>query len=60
MNSVVGGLVYAASEVTVQYKNSNEDTVNILEKFDCKRVTKIGVLGSLENGVLMTGWYGTI
>jgi len=58
-NSIVGGSVYGLSETIIQYNNSKEREGSLREKIDLRRVRDIGLLGSLENGVLMTTWYTT-
>ena len=49
LNSVVGGSVYSLGEMIIQYQNS--------PTIEMKRVGEIGLLGSLENGILMLSWY---
>jgi len=55
-NTIVGGLIYSASEIVVQMHKSKKETGDMFAKFDAVKVTELGVLGSLENGVFMTAW----
>lgn len=50
MNSVTGCVVYIAGEVTSELNNCELTDVN------WRKVGGLGVLGMLENGVLMLGW----
>jgi Ca2+-binding EF-hand superfamily protein len=56
MNSFSGGLVYSMGEIIAQdlvKKNKGKGKENL----DMVKVGEIGILGVLENGVLMSGWY---
>jgi hypothetical protein len=67
-NSVAGGTVYFASETVVQVQALRDEAPSsssgakpswwaCLKVVDWKRVTEIGALGSMENGIVMLTWY---
>lgn len=56
MNSCAGGTVYITSEIIVQVQNKPKDKT-IFESIDKTKVSEIGALGVLENGILMSWWY---
>lgn len=68
MNIAVGGTVYAAGEFVCQQqvlteKNSKLKAVNkppSENAVNWRKISEIGALGSLENGVLMTCWYSIL
>lgn len=53
MNSAAGATVYTLGEIVVEIQQS--ETVS-LKSLDWKRVSQIGALGSVENGLLMLLW----
>jgi len=71
-NTVIGGFVFALCESIVQIQNTSKldlnssgeeisgwDRVTLMSWYasvDWKKVTKIGLLGGVENGILMTLW----
>ena len=58
-NSCLGFTVYVSGEVFVQVKSSYSENRNIYRSFakcDWNRIAKLGVLGALENGILMPSW----
>ena len=56
-NTIIGGVVYATSEAIVQYQSNRDPKLSLMEKVNLKKVSEIGALGSVENGILMTTWY---
>ncbi len=52
MNSLCGGFVYSMGEIIAQDLAKNNK-----DKFDIVKIGQIGVLGVLENGIFMSGWY---
>jgi hypothetical protein len=50
INSIVGGTVYTAGEISAQLQVSD------LKDIDIRRVFGIGTLGIAEGGFVMVGW----
>lgn len=59
-NTIVGGVVYAASEITVQSQTNKDRPGRWVDKIDFKRVLHLGTLGGIENGMFMTAWYSEL
>ena len=53
MNSAAGATVYTLGEIVVEIQQSESLSISAL---DLKRVSQIGALGSVENGLLMLLW----
>jgi hypothetical protein len=53
MNSVAGGTVYFAGELVVQHGNSPSGFAGV----NFPKCAELGLLGSCENGLLMSYWY---
>jgi len=64
MNTMFGGAVYFAGELVVKvdsakdkYNDSKSISYILMNDIDWKRVSEIGALGCIENGVFMLTWY---
>jgi hypothetical protein len=60
MNSFVGGMVYAGGELAVQkIADHDQESKNNDRSFqyDMGKVRELGLLGAVENGVIMLTWY---
>mmetsp|Transcript_354 Transcript_354/g.648 ORF Transcript_354/g.648 Transcript_354/m.648 type:complete len:354 (-) Transcript_354:193-1254(-) len=54
MNTIAGCTVYVAGEVTTKIQDKGW---RALDRDDWMQISKIGVLGSVENGAVMLTWY---
>jgi hypothetical protein len=54
MNTIAGGVLYAAGEATTQMTSTNKS--HAFTREDCKKILQIGALGSIENGLMMSAW----
>ena len=53
MNSITGGVVYVMGETITQYNSPSYKDKCVI---DWSLVCQIGLLGSAENGILMSMW----
>jgi hypothetical protein len=52
MNTIAGGVLYAAGEATVTASNKSEK----FQREDFEKILQIGALGAVENGFMMSAW----
>lgn len=53
MNTIAGGIVYIAGEITSQLQNKN---INNFSQENWNQIMQIGLLGAGENGLAMLTW----
>lgn len=54
MNTIAGGTVYIAGEITSQLQD--KENINKLKQENWNQIMQIGLLGAGENGLAMLAW----